>query len=92
MNGVRGPEQVVQIAHHLLVGAAEEECDQIRLTRRQVVEFQQRLGLAVTDETIQASIGITGQISQIGQPGRALVEPLNRQDREELIDGPGVRR
>ena len=53
---------------------------------------RQVLGAAVlSDEAAHLAIGITGNISNRCHNVRLLTEPLQRHDRKELIDRPGVR-
>ena len=92
VHGIGGAEEVVQVSHHLLIGTAEEETDQIGLVVAQLMQFEQWFGLSLADEAVEPSVGIAGEVGEIGQPGGLLVELLNRQDREQLINGPGVRR
>ena len=90
VNGVGRAKQVVQIAHHLLVGPAEEQADEIRVVAVELMQLQQLFGLSISDEAIQASIGITGEIGEVGQSRRPLIQLLNGHHRKQLIDGPGV--
>ena len=84
-------KQVVQVAHHLLVGAGQEEADEIRLSRGWGVQLQQRFALAALNEAGQFAIGIAGEVRNAAQLIRLFMQAMNGHHREELIDGPGVR-
>ncbi len=91
MHGVGIAEQVVQIPQNLLIGADQEEADVVILVLLDLVQ-RQELGPAVlAHKTGDLSIGVTGDIGNRGHHIRPLVEPLQRHDREQLVNGPGVR-
>ena len=64
VDGVGGAEEVVEVAHHLLVGAGEEEADPVGLTGAEGVEFEQGFVLAAIDEAGEFAIGIAGEIGE----------------------------
>ena len=90
VHGVGCAEQVVQIAHHLLICTAEEQADQIGVVAVEFVQLQEVFRLSVSDEAIQSSIGIAGEVGEVGQSGRPLIQLLNGHHWKQLIDGPGV--
>ena len=90
VHGVGGAEQVVQIAHHLLISTAQEQADQIGVVAVEFVQLQQLFGLSISDEAIQTTIGITGEIGEVGQSGRSLIQLLDGHHWKQLVDGPGV--
>ena len=80
----------MQIAHHLLICTAEEQADQIRVFAVEFVQLQQLFGLSLSDEAIQTTIGITGEIGEVGQSSRPLIQLLDGHHWKQLVDGPGV--
>ena len=91
MHGIGGAEQVVEIAHHLLVGPPQEHADQIGLLGAQWMEFQQRFAAAIGDEAVEAAVGIACEIGEVAEFGGAFPQPMQGHQREELLDRPGVR-
>ena len=91
VHGIGAPEEVVQIAHHFLVGTTEKHADQVRLLLLQVMQFQQGFGLSLADETRQFAVGIAGEVCKMTESGGLFVEPVDRHQREELLNRPGVR-
>ena len=56
------------------------------------MERHRRRFVAVSDESIDPAIRVTGQVDDHATPGWLLVESMDRHDREDLFDGPGIRR
>ena len=49
------------------------------------------LPLLLADEAVDLPVGVAGDVLQRAAPRRLLVQPVDRHDREELVDGPAVR-
>ena len=89
MDRIRVAEQIVQVAEDFLVGSDQK--------RRQVVgrsivavEEQRFANVAAVDEPVDLPVRIAGHVGHHGMVQRLFVEPVNRHDREELLDGPTV--
>ena len=96
MHGVGAAEQVVQVAHHLLVGATEEHADPVGLPWTQLVQLQQGFHLALPgapgriDEAGDFAVRIAGEVGEAAQRFWFFVEAVDRQHRKQLVDRPGV--
>ena len=80
-------EEIVETAHHLLIGAGEEQRDEVRLTL-ELVQFQHLLDIFEIDEAVDAAVGIASHIDQCREIAGAFIQPMDRHDREKLIDRP----
>ena len=89
MHGVRVPEQVVEIAEDLLIGAHQEHAEVVGRAR-EPMQRQRPPDAAAIDELIDLAVGIAGDVAQHAHPVRPLVQPMDRHDREELLDRPAV--
>jgi len=82
MHRIGAAEQVVQVAHHLLVGAGQKQADPVGFAGAQGVELQQALHLAPPgspiwiDEAGQLAVGIAGEVSEAAQPAGGFIEAL----------------
>jgi len=83
-------KQVVQIAHHLLVGPRQKQANPVGLAGAQFMQLEQRFDLAAVDEALELAIRIAGQIGKAAQRRGPLIEPLDRHHWKQLIDRPGV--
>ena len=90
MDGVGVAEEVMQIAEDLLVSADEEEADVIIFVLADLVQGEELGAAVLPDEAGDLAVGIAGDVGDRGHDIRLLVEALQRHDREELVDGPGV--
>ena len=54
------------------------------------MEFQHIFDIFEIDETVDLAIRVTGDISQSGCLRRHFIQALNRDDGEELLDGPEI--
>src|SRR5688572_9957630 len=91
VHDVRVAEQVVQVPEGLLVGADQERAEVILLARHELVHLERALGLALGDEAVDLAVRVAGDVGEHGAARRPLVEPVQRHDREQLVDGPAVR-
>ena len=83
-------EQVVQVAEDLLVRADEEDAEVVVLARAERVQLEHVLDVAPIDEVVDLAVGVAGDVGEHRAPRRLLVQPVDRQDREQLIDRPRV--
>ena len=89
MHCVGVAEKVVQVAQNLLIGTHKEDTDIIMLL---VAEGMQRYGVLrrLGDEVGDFAVAVAGDVLQGGEVCWVFVKPLNRDDGEELVDGPEV--
>src|SRR6185369_17151851 len=87
---VRVAEQVVQVTEDFLIGAREENAEHVRFAVAELVQLETRVAALVADEAIDLAVGVAGDILQRAAARWLLIEPMNRHDRKELIDGPTV--
>src|SRR5215217_5383997 len=87
---VRRAEEVVVVAHHLLVGADEHEGDVVGLVLADRVQLEDLLDVVEVDELVDDSVRVARDVAERGVLGRRLVEPVDGDDGEELIQGPVV--
>src|SRR5207249_1428354 len=87
---VHATEEVVNVAHDVLVGAGEENAEVVRLV---VAEIMQRQCLANV-ETINVlrhlPVGVARDIDERRFELRPFIEPMNGHDREELAESPVI--
>ena len=84
MDLVDAPEEVVEVAHDVLVGAGEEDPEVVGFPVQRV-QVQVGLGVLQVDEAVDLSVGVAGDVDEDGIDGRLLVEAVERRDREELV-------
>ena len=90
MGLVHPAEEIVQVAHDVLVGAGEEDPEIIGLA----VQVMERQGvhpfLVEIDEFGDLAVGIAGDVGQGSPPLGLLVQPVQGHDRKELAVAPMV--
>ncbi|MNQ67247.1 hypothetical protein D3C85_817630 [compost metagenome] len=84
-------EQVVHVAEDLLVGADQEHAEQVVLALAQRMHRQAGLDALLVDVVLDLAVGVAGQVLQHRASLRLLIEAMDRQDRQNLVDRPGVR-
>ena len=84
-------EQVVHVTEDFLVGADQEDTQQVVFTLFQRVYRQAGLDALLVDVLLDLAVGVAGQVLQYRAAHRFFVEAVQRQDRQYLADGPGVR-
>ena len=82
-------EKIVVAAHHFLISADQKYRDVVRLARERV-KFQHLFHVLEVDELVDVAVRIAGYVNERRVIGRLFVQPVNRHDREELIDRPVV--
>ena len=90
MDGVRIAEQVVEVAENLLVGADEEDAEEVVLAIGLRVQLEHVLDVAQIDERIDLAVRVARDVGERGAVRGLLVEPVDRADREQLIDRPRI--
>src|ERR1022692_4190165 len=95
MDFVYAAEQVVQVAHDVLVCAHQEEAEVVRLRLAVAVgiKLMQRQGVphvAEVDEFVHLPVGIAGDIDQRGLTRGTFGEAADRHDREQLAERPMI--
>ncbi|MNJ32982.1 hypothetical protein D3C77_276610 [compost metagenome] len=84
-------EQVVHVAENLLVGTNQENSQQVVLTLIDPVHRQAGFDALLVDVLIDLAVRVAGQVLQYRTTHRLFVQTVQRQDRQDLADGPGVR-
>ena len=54
------------------------------------MQRERALHVAAVDELIHLAVGIAGDVAQHATARGLLVQPVNRHDREQLLDGPAI--
>ena len=87
---VRVAEEVVQVAQRLLVGTHQEGRQEVVLALVQFMQLERALDVAQADEVVDLAVGVAGDVSQHGLARGHFIQPVDRHDREQLVDGPAV--
>src|SRR5207244_1136671 len=74
----------------LLISADQERSDEVVFAVFVGVKLQHRLDVAAVDEAIDFAIRVAGDVGQDAAAGGLFVEPVDRHDGKELIDGPAI--
>ena len=90
MHFVHTAEEVVEIAHDVLVGTGEEEADIVRLAGLPAVEREGFLHILDVDELRDLAVRVAGDIHERGVAVRRFVQTLDRHDGEKLAQRPVV--
>ena len=86
---VHGSEEVVQVSHDILVGTEKEKAEEVGLTV-EGVKGKAGASAGAIDEVVDFTIRVAGDIDQTPVLGRGFMEAMDRNDREELFEGPVV--
>ncbi len=84
MGLVYAPKEVVQVPHDVLIGTRQKEAKVIRLTVAEGMEQERLAHIAEIREFTHLAIRIAGDVHQRSFARGALVETMQRHDREEL--------
>ena len=87
---VHAAEQVMQVAHDVLVGADHEGADIVGLAFLERMEGEGLADVFQVDEVVDLAVGVAGDVDERRLDRRAFVEAVDRGDREELVEGPVV--
>ena len=90
MHRVGAAEEVVEIAHHLLVSPPQEHADPVGLSIVEGMQFEQGFLGAAVDEPRQLAIGVTSEVGELPKLAGVFIEAMDRHHRKQLIDRPGV--
>src|SRR5688572_14747902 len=88
---VRVAEQVMQVTQRFLVGADEEGGEVVLFAGNQLVHLERALDVALGHEAVDLAVRVAGDVGEHRAAGGTLVEPVQRHDREQLVDRPAVR-
>jgi hypothetical protein len=86
---VDAAEEIVQVAHDVLVGAGEEDAEVVGLVVERV-QGEVVLRVLQIDERGDLAVGVAGDVDEDGVDGRFLIEPVQRGDGEKLLQRPMV--
>ena len=84
-------EQVVHVTENFLIGAHQENPQQIIFAFIEGMNRQAGLDALLVDVLLDLAVGVAGQILQDRTAIRLFVETVQRQDRQYLANRPGVR-
>ena len=87
---VHAAEEVVKVAHDVLVGADHEGADIVGLALLERMESEGLADIFEVDEVVDLAVGVAGDVDERRLDGRTLVEAVDRGDREELVQGPVI--
>src|SRR5215217_6137151 len=82
---VRRAEEVVVVAHHLLVGADEHQGDVVGLVLVEGVQLQDLLHVVQVYELIDDAVRVARDVAERGVLRRRLVQAVDGDDGEELV-------
>ena len=85
------PEQVVEISEDFLVGTDEKHAQVVGLAVVRV-QLEHALHVAQLDELVDLPVGIAREVGDDAPARGSLLEPVQGQDREQLLDRPVVGR
>ena len=88
MNGSGVAKEVVHISKYLLIGSHEEHAKIIWFALAQGMNGQDMRVVAIGDEVGYLSVAVASDVLQRCTASGALVKPLDRHNREQLVDGP----
>ena len=88
---VRRAEKIVVITHDLLIGAHEHEGEIVRLALDQRVKLEHVLDIVEVNKLIDDAVGVAGDIAERGVLAGWFVQPMNRDNREQLVERPVIR-
>ena len=83
------PEEVMEVAHDILICACEENAEEVGLAVERV-ERDVVLRVLEIDERGDFSVGVAGDISEDGVDGGPFLQAVERGDGEELLERPVV--
>ena len=69
---VHAAEEVVQVAHDVLVGADEEEAEVVGLAGLEAVQRERVLHVLQVDELADLAVGVAGDVDQRGLAARGI--------------------
>ena len=90
MDGIGVAEQVVEVTENLLVGTDKEDTEIVGLLGSQAMDRQHVRDVIVGHEVGDLAVAIAGDVLDGTLARRTLVEALDRDDREELVNGPAI--
>ena len=83
-------EQVVCVAHDVLVGPHHEYAEVVGLAGIQRMQIQEVLVIVRRDVLADLAVRVAGQVDQNRSARRPLVEPRQRHHRKRLVDSPVI--
>ena len=88
MHGIGVAEKVVHVTENLLISTHQEHAQIVGVVFPQRVDGQEMRDVPVGDEVGYLSVGVASDVLQCGTACGTLVQPLYRNDGEELVNGP----
>ena len=87
---VRVTEEIVKVAERLLVRADEERAEEVLVAVLNVVQLHPLLHVVIIDEAVDLAVRVAGHVGNRRLARWALVETMDRHDREQLVDRPDI--
>ena len=92
MHGVGVTKEVVHVAKNFLICSHEEDTYIVRsLLRVELMERKEAADGLMGDILRDFAVRVAGDVLKGCIVRRLLMKPVDRHDREELVDGPGIR-
>src|SRR5882762_9800634 len=89
---VHAPEEVVHVAHDVLVGAGQEHAQVVRLAGPERMERDGLVHRLAFDEGVDLPVRVAGDVHDGGVARGLLRVPVERSDGEEVVDRPVIGR
>lgn len=86
-------EEIVEVAEGLLVGADEEDADDVvfvGIFEVDVVEGEAMVEFAGVSELVDFAVGVAGDVREDGVTSGSVFEVMDGHDREDLVNGPEI--
>src|SRR5438034_8686897 len=83
-------EQIVEVAHDILIGPDHEHADVIHLAGRDAMERQRFLHVLEINELGDFAVGVAGNVHYRAVPVWRRSEPMDGHDREKLPERPMI--
>ena len=80
----------MEVTENLLVGTDKEDTEIVGLLGSQAMDRQHVRDVIVGHEVGDLAVAVAGDVLDGTLAGRTLVEALDRDDREELVNGPAI--
>ena len=91
MHCIRITEKIVHVSQNFLIGPNQKDTDIISIFSFQRMYRQIMGNIACRNKVGNLAIRVAGYVLQSRRPVRTFIQPLDRHDRENLIDRPRVR-
>ena len=81
----------MHVAEDLLIRTHHKEAQHWRVLRIVLRHWHGRCDTVTVDVVVNRAVGVTGNVQQHRAAFRRMIQPFQRQNREQLVDTPGIR-